>query len=192
MAVGRLLLAGQDSAQHHLDARHHLAGTEGLGDVVVRAQLQPEQAVELLRPGAEHQNRHGRALANLPADREAILFRHDDVQYEHVRALLPDRLQRAFSIVSRQNPIIFSFKKRLELRGDVGIVVRNQHLVSAARIFHSLPPVSCRIAENHEQFMSVFSTNRQLCLLPTHNRRRFATFCSVFAPKKCIDKICLA
>jgi SpoU rRNA methylase family enzyme len=41
---------GATAAQHGIDAQHELAHTEGLDDVVVGAELEAHDAVDLLRP----------------------------------------------------------------------------------------------------------------------------------------------
>ena len=46
------------AAQHRLDAGHQLARAEGLGNVVVGAQLEPDHAVGLLVARGQHDDRH--------------------------------------------------------------------------------------------------------------------------------------
>ena len=48
------------AAQHCPHAGHQFAGRERFGDVVVRAQLQPDQPVGLLDAGGEHNDWHVR------------------------------------------------------------------------------------------------------------------------------------
>src|SRR5262249_37714113 len=55
------------AAQHGLHARRQLARIEGLGDVVVRAQLQARHAVLGLVARGEHDDRHVALLAELAA-----------------------------------------------------------------------------------------------------------------------------
>ena len=53
-------------AQDRPDAGDQLARAERLGQVVVGAQLEPEQLVELVVPGGEHHDRDRRVAAQLP------------------------------------------------------------------------------------------------------------------------------
>ena len=78
-AVALWLLAR--AAQHRLDARHDLARAEGLDDVIVRAQLEPDDAVDLLALCGEHQDGELRALADLAAHLDAGHLGHHDVEH---------------------------------------------------------------------------------------------------------------
>ena len=50
-------------AQHRMDARHEFARIEGLGQVVVGADLQADDAVHVVALGGEHDDGHGLACA---------------------------------------------------------------------------------------------------------------------------------
>src|SRR5512138_3704163 len=60
------------AAQHGFDARHQLAHAERLGDVVVRADLEPDHTVNLFAAGGDHDDRHAAGLAQLAADVQSI------------------------------------------------------------------------------------------------------------------------
>ena len=60
------------AAQRRLHAAAELAQRERLGDVVVGAELEAEDLVDLLGLGGEHDDRHRRARAQPPADLEAV------------------------------------------------------------------------------------------------------------------------
>ncbi len=66
-----LMDATPHAAQDRPHAGYQLAGREGLGDVVIGAQLQADEAVGLLDAGGEHDDRHivfgPQALADFPA-----------------------------------------------------------------------------------------------------------------------------
>ena len=53
--------------QHRAGAGHQLAWAERLGDVIVGAQLQPDQLVGLLDASGQHDDRHVRRAPQLPA-----------------------------------------------------------------------------------------------------------------------------
>src|SRR5438105_3636361 len=70
--IGGVLLAAPEL---RTDARTQLFPTEGLGDVVVGADLKPHHLVGLLAARRQHQDRHARRLGpgtQLAADIEAI------------------------------------------------------------------------------------------------------------------------
>ena len=68
------------------DPRRQLAPAERLGDVVVGAELEPEDAVELVATGGEHDDRDGPALAQLAADVTAVDVRQAEVEQDEVVA----------------------------------------------------------------------------------------------------------
>ena len=55
------------AAQHRLDAPEELAWVEGLGDIVVGAELEPDDAVDVLAARRQHDDRQLRAAAQLAA-----------------------------------------------------------------------------------------------------------------------------
>ena len=85
--AGRLGGEGLHAPEQRLHPRLELAHAEGLGEVVVRAHLQPEHAVELGRLRGEHQDRHVAGQgADLAADREAVHLREHQVEHHEVVA----------------------------------------------------------------------------------------------------------
>ena len=63
------------AAQLGLDARQQFAHREGLGQVIVRAHLQPDHAVDLVVAGGQHQDGNVHLLAQDLADLETVQFR---------------------------------------------------------------------------------------------------------------------
>jgi hypothetical protein len=75
------------TAEDGADAGRELAEAEGLGDVVVRAELEAADHVDVLRAGREEDHRRGRALgAEALEEREAVLARQHDVEEDEVEA----------------------------------------------------------------------------------------------------------
>ncbi len=72
------------AAQLGADAAEQLADAEGLGDVVVGADLEADDLVDLGVLGREQDDRDGAAAANLAADVEARAARHHDVEDEQI------------------------------------------------------------------------------------------------------------
>ena len=81
-------------AQHRLDAGEQLTAGVGLGDVVVGADLQPDDLVDLAVLGGEHDHRHARALAQRAADVDAGEAGQHEVQQHQVGAAAVELLQR--------------------------------------------------------------------------------------------------
>lgn len=86
--------------QHRTDAREQLARVEGLAEIVIGAELEPDDAVDVVSPRGEHEDRrplHGRLRAHLLAQLEAVLARQHEVEQERIERL---RLQRADQLVT--------------------------------------------------------------------------------------------
>ena len=89
----RLRLAPAGAPSHRPDPGHELAHAERLHDVVVRAELEPDDAVDLLSLGGDHDDRDVRARAQLAAHRVAVDVRQAEVEEDDVgRGSLHDRL----------------------------------------------------------------------------------------------------
>ncbi|GAO25994.1 hypothetical protein ALISP_5814 [Alicycliphilus sp. B1] len=97
--VGRGLGAGLAPAQDGAYAREQLAWLEGLGQVVVGADLQADHAVHGVALGGEHQHRHlgGRARqrAYAPAHLQAVHVGQHQVQDHQVGQLAALQLRQA-------------------------------------------------------------------------------------------------
>src|SRR4051794_3730097 len=94
------------AAERRLHARAELAHRERLGDVVVGAELEPEDLVDLLRLGREHDDRHGLALRpQAPADLQAVHARQHHVQDHEVEDLLGEAGER-LAPVGRGNHLV--------------------------------------------------------------------------------------
>ena len=94
--IGRRL----DAAQDGLDPGHQLAGVEGLGEVVVRPQLQAHDLVHVVGAGGEHDDGHRAVLAQPAADLPAVHPGHHQIQHDQVR-LEPARRFQALLPVPR-------------------------------------------------------------------------------------------
>ena len=74
--------------QHRLDARDELARIERLREVVVGADFEPDDAVDVVAFRGEHDDRHVFvAAAQPPADRKPVLARQHEVEDHQVVAL---------------------------------------------------------------------------------------------------------
>lgn len=77
-AVRRSALA-LGAPQDRPNAGGEFARVERLAHIVVRTQLQPDDAVDIVRAGREHENRHLRLLAEGAAHFQAVHLRHHHV-----------------------------------------------------------------------------------------------------------------
>lgn len=65
--------------QNRPDSRHQLAGVERLRQIIVRAQLEADNAVRVLAARGQHEDRHSAAPAQLPEDLETVHARKHHV-----------------------------------------------------------------------------------------------------------------
>ena len=113
--------------QHRVDARHQLAHGEGLGDVVIGAQLQSPHAVGLLRACGEHD--HGNVdatAAQLMAHVPAAHTGHHDVEQDQIRRLAARQVQARLCIGGGKGLEALEAKIVLDASHDLGLVVHDQ------------------------------------------------------------------
>ena len=79
------------ASEEALYARHEFPRMKGLGNVVVRAKLDADDAVDFIAEGREHDNGHGRRGPQPAADTEPVLSRQHGVEHDQVKSLLPER-----------------------------------------------------------------------------------------------------
>jgi hypothetical protein len=71
-------------AQDRLDPGQKLTRVEGLGQIVVRADLQTDDPVGFVPQGGQHQDRDGAACAQPPADRQPVLAGHHHIEHDKI------------------------------------------------------------------------------------------------------------
>ena len=86
------------TAEDGFHSRHELARIEGLGHVVVGADLEADDAVDVVTAGGEDDHRHVAGLADLLADGQAVHLRHHYVEDDEVRAHRLRPLERLLAV----------------------------------------------------------------------------------------------
>src|SRR5688572_15288835 len=86
-SFGALLPARQHpaAAKHGTDARDQLSRVEWLGDIVVGAELQADDAIRVLGQRGEQDDRHLRGFLQALADAQSVLAWHHYVQHDEIR-----------------------------------------------------------------------------------------------------------
>ena len=85
------LLAGAPrglASQHGADTGEQLPRIEGFGQVVVRADLQPDDAIDVVPAGREHADRDLGARAQTPGDAQAVFTRQHQVEDDEIGLVL--------------------------------------------------------------------------------------------------------
>ncbi len=75
---------GPAAAQYRLHAQDQLARAEGLGDVIVGADLQAQDAVVLVATGGKHDDRHRPLPPHPPAHLQAVHAGEHQVEHDQV------------------------------------------------------------------------------------------------------------
>src|SRR5271157_269875 len=140
-----------EAAQHGLDAGHELARAEGLGDVVVGAELESENAVGFTALGGQKNDGHGGeagSLANRTADFEAVFARNHDVENEQRGTLAFGVGQNIDSGGIDAHIETFVLKMMANEAGNIGIVFHNKDAGFHRIIVNGkqLPGTSCEFS----------------------------------------------
>ena len=115
------------AAQERLDARHQFADTEGLRDVIVGPDLEPDDLVEVLTLGGEHEDRGlASASAQLPTDVVAAEAGQHDIEEDEIRILPCAEVDREVAAGAREDLEAFPGKDLAEAEGDVGVILDDQ------------------------------------------------------------------
>ena len=88
----RRALGGAAAALDRADPRDELPRRERLHDVVVGAELEADDPVDLFAPGGEHHDRHVGVGADVAAEVPAVPVRQHHVEQDHVGLVSADRL----------------------------------------------------------------------------------------------------
>ena len=103
-----------------------LAGTEGFGDVVVRADFEAAQPVTLVDAGCQHDDRHVRLAPERPGDLEAVEPRQPEIEDDEIRPLLAPSRAR-LSVGRDRRPESRRASGSPAQRSQSDLVVDDQH-----------------------------------------------------------------
>jgi len=125
----RLSQMGRDSSQQ-------LARAEGLGDVVVRTDFQPDHDVDLFGFGAEDDDRHPQAgFANVPADVETRHIRKHDVEQDQIGFVQLDAAEGLGTGLRLDHLVALLFEGEMDRLADHRLIVDDQ---DSLRRWHQL------------------------------------------------------
>ena len=108
------------------DAAAELAQRERLGDVVVGAELEAEDLVDLLGLGGEHDDRDGVAGADPPADLQPVHPGHHHVEHDEVEVALVEARQRLTAVGGGRHLVAVLAQREAQQRLDRLLVVGQQ------------------------------------------------------------------
>src|SRR4051795_7058626 len=120
------------SPQDRLDAGDELTRVEGLRQIVVGADLEPDDLVDVLVTRGQHQDRDVGALADPPADLEPVHVRQHQVEHDQAGLLLGDLLERLLAGPDRADPVARVLQVERDEGRDRGLVLDDQNRLSLA------------------------------------------------------------
>jgi hypothetical protein len=115
-----------DPAQHRPHLGHQLAGAEGLGDVIIRTQIQADELVLLGGLGRKHDDGHFGLGSQDAADVEAVHLGQQQVQDDEIWPLLAGQPQGFQAIVGDEYPVAGSLQVEPDQVYDLAVVVHHQ------------------------------------------------------------------
>jgi len=127
----RLAAAILLSPQHSADARDQLAWIEGLSEIVVRAELEPDDAINVFRQRREKDDRQGRILcAHVPAHVQAGAIRQHDVDHGQTDIARGDDLPECRQITRQRNLEFLAYEVLSQEVADFLVVIDDEDSAS--------------------------------------------------------------
>ena len=130
-ALPFIRIGALDSAQHGAHPAYQLLRAERLGDVIVGAQLQAEDAVDLLAACGQHDDRRVRGGAQPAGDLQPVDFGQHEVKHHQVEALARQQVQRCLTILRGRHLKAGSLQIEADDLSDAGLVIDHQNSLFA-------------------------------------------------------------
>jgi hypothetical protein len=128
--VGRLRRHPPEDGSAASDEHRHV---EGLGDVVIRPELEADDHVRGVRPCGEQHDRHAAVPANLAHDLEAVQRGQHHVEDRQVERVATEPLQPLPAVGARRDPEAGVRESERGHLSDRGIVLDQEHPFVHAR-----------------------------------------------------------
>lgn len=123
-----------DAAQDRAQARRQLARRAGLGDVIVRAELETHDAVDVVAARGEHDHRYAARLPDAAQRFHAVHTRHHHVEHHDLESARDRKPRRGLPVVHRGHREAIALEVLAEHVAQLDDVVCQQHLRHAAMI----------------------------------------------------------
>ena len=137
LAYRRAVRGAGRAPQHRLDPGDQLARAERLGQVVVGAQFQAEDAVDLVVAGGEEDHRRPVAgLAQPAADLQAVIAGQADVEHAGDRAQPAGRGEAGDAVALHVHAEVVPGQVHPDQVGDRPLVLDDEHQTLAGRLGH--------------------------------------------------------
>ena len=127
------------AAKQGVNPRQQFPDAEGLGDVIIGAEVEPDHLVEFLAFGGEHQDGRGDFLrAKLLADVVAAQARQHDIQHDQRGAVLLDGFDRLVSAVADGHVEPVALQDFLQAEEDVRVVFNDKNFCLHRNLWQAL------------------------------------------------------
>ena len=113
--------------------RQQLHRVEGLGDIVVRAYVQPQHLVGVLALGSQQDHRHIAGLPQLSHGGETVHHRHHDIHENEMHVLPCGDGQGILAIIRLQNAVALRRQVDLQCRNDIPLIIADQNGIHMPR-----------------------------------------------------------
>jgi hypothetical protein len=130
------LLAGVGSAQHGADPGQELPRTEGLGEIVVRAQLQAHDAVGFLGAAGQDDDRQLRFSTQLAQQLHAVLALQPQIEQHQIQDLVTKRTHQLRTSRRLRHPKIVLLQVLADELAHRDVVVDHQHMRNRRLLHH--------------------------------------------------------
>ncbi len=128
-------------AQHRLHAREQLPQVDGLGDIVVGADLQADDPVDDFRRAGQHDDGDVGVLAEVSREREAVLAWHPDIENDDIDMLAGNDLAQGRAAVDRRNGKAVDFQILRDSVPYIRLVVADNDMRACRSRLHSTEAV---------------------------------------------------
>jgi len=113
-----------------LTPRDQFARAERFCHIVIAADLQPENAIDLLVARRQKQDRRIRGLPDLAADFETVHLRHADVEHDEFVNLVVELAQRVLAVLCGGNHHAGFFKREAHDVTDMRVIINDENGMS--------------------------------------------------------------
>ncbi|MNH15090.1 hypothetical protein D3C79_746970 [compost metagenome] len=162
------------AAQHGVDAGQQLAGRERLGQVVVGAHFEADDAIGLVVARGQHQHRRVAMLAGaqLTAQQQAVVAGHHDVEHDQVDAVGFEEGAHLPAVGDDAGTQTVLLQIVADQFADLAVIVNDQDVID---VFHALGSCSWGRAQCTERCHACLRRIVLQCIwrLRRYRRKRF-------------------
>jgi hypothetical protein len=126
--LGRAVFRLAGAAQHGADARQQLSGVERLGDVIIRPQFQPDDAIGFLGHGGEHDDRHIGFRAEPAGEIQPALPRQHQIQHHELVMPIHEGPARFLAIARGGHPQAVALQELGQQVADFAVVIDDKDM----------------------------------------------------------------